>query len=1363
MSSTVEQRPRTSSPAVLSEFFEDSARRWPGALAVDVPPASDRPQRQTLTYAELKRDSDLLAGMVRAASGQGRVTAILLGRTTPRLYAAQLAVLRAGSAYVCVDPSFPDDQFAHILRDSAAGALITDEVGAQRAARVGYGGPVIRADLPLLPVAAPLPPHPEPEDLAYLIYTSGSTGRPKGVMITHRGAGNLVGGDLAEFGLGIDDRVAQGSSPAYDSSVEEVWLALAAGATVVPMDDETARLGPDLVPWLREERITVLCPPPTLLRATGCADPETELPALRLLYVGGEALPEDVAERWSRGRRMVNGYGPTECTVTCLRQDIVAGQPVAIGKPVPGMWAWVLDEDLNPVLAGERGELCMGGPGLAVGYLNQPELDADKFPRHPGFGRVYRTGDLVHAEPDGTIFYHGRIDSQVKLRGYRIELEAIESCLSRCPGVREAACRVQGEGAGQVLAAHIVPVDPAAPPEDESLRQGLRQSLPEYMVPAVFGTIAELPRNTSGKLNRRELPELAVGTSGPRSAGPPPQDPLALGIAQAVQRVLNLSHPPAADEDFFTALGGNSLTGAMLITELRKQPATAGITVRDLYEARTVGELARRAVPPESTSDSAKSRYGSGNALAATAAQSVWLLGELVLGAAVAFFTVFWVLPWLSDVLGLVPLIELSPLLFSLVTAVFTPLSVAIAVTAKKLLIGRYEAVRAPAWSGFHVRMWVVRQFLRFVPWNTIAGTEFQCTALRALGARIGKRVHIHRGVNLQQGGWDLLEIGDDVTIGQDVQLGLVHLDAGQVVLGSVTLHEGATLETRSGMGPNTTLGRDSWLSALAFLPAGGAVPEGERWDGVPAQPAGAAPTPPWPTSTGRQLSPRMHGLATILANSALSWFTAIPYTLSFVLISAWFDLSYKSLLAALAHPADNLPLLVTLAVSACLALVGSVAVQAVAAQVLGPVTPGVISRWSPGYIRVWLKSGLVNSAGTWLSGGIFWPWWLRAAGMRLGTGCEISTIIDVVPELVRIDRDTFFADGIYLGGPRIQRGVVSLGEVSLGANTFLGNHAVIPPGQSLPEDILIGISTVADDSLVRPGSSWFGHPPFELPRREVVSVDRSLTHEPATIRVVNRFFWEWLRFTLPLFPLAAFTLWTAGVVAVSVLPFWAFLLVGVPAVSLATAAGLCLVVLVLKWGLLGRVREGTHPLWSCWCSRWDFLYVAWGFIAGRALSTLEGTLLLPIYLRCIGMRIGRRVVLGEGFAQIVDPDMLEFGDGATVNAMFQAHTFEDRVLKIGHVRVGAHSTLGNATVPLYGAVVGEYTSVMPHSVVMKREHLEPGLRYAGAPTRRQEPGAGNEGYDIRRRELGDTLWGVHPVEIGFGRHRAPRHPGRPG
>lgn len=1312
-------RPSAVDGRALPELFEESARRWPDACALDLPAAEGRPRRR-VTYGELRTQSELVAGAV-AGSGFTGVVAILLPRTTEWLHAAQLGVLRSGSAHVCLDPGFPDGQLRQILADSAVPLVITDAAGEERLRALGYQGRILRQDRPLPGPDFP-PAAPDPDDLAYLIYTSGTTGEPKGVMIAHRGIAGLVRSDVEEFDLGPGDRVAQGSSSAYDSSVEETWMALAAGATVVVMDDDVARLGPDLVPWLRNERITVLCPPPTLLRAADCADPSAELPELRLLYVGGEALPADVADAWSPGRRMVNGYGPTECTVTCLRQDVVPGEPVGIGHPVPGMRAWVLDADLEPVAPGEKGELCLGGDGLALGYLNEPDKTADRFPRHPELGRIYRTGDLVHRDPDGAFVAHGRIDSQVKVRGYRIELEAVEACLARCAGVREAAVRVQGEGASQVLTAHIVPVDEQIPPADVLAGQ-LREVLPSYMVPSRFGLLRQLPRGTSGKVRRDDLPELAVVAAGASSAVP--EGGIAGSIAGSLREVLGL---PAVgmDDDFFVDLGGSSLQAAMLVSRLRADPDTAGLAVRDIYSGRTIRELValvEEPQPEQSASAPVPQRAENGRAWMATATQTSWLVLELLGVSAVGYLLFFWLLPWVSSAVGFLPLLIASPVLMWLARPLLAPVTVLLTVLAKKALIGEYVAESVPVWSSRGVRMWLLRQVARLVPWQAIAGTEYQSSVLRALGARIGKRVHIHRGVNLMQGGWDLLEVGDDVTLSQDSAIRLVHLENRHMVIAPATLDDGATLDVRAGVGGHTRMGRGSWLSALSSLPAGAQVADGELADGVPARSRGPAPEPPEITRVGKEFSPRVHGVFMVLGQALLQSVLALPYSVALAaFLVGDFGLNYNSLITALGQPGNNVLLLAVFAAMSCLGLIVSVALQAVLARALGPVRPGVVSRYSLGYVRVWLKSGLVASAGNWLSGGLLWPRWLRLAGMRVGRDCEVSTIIDVVPELVGIGAGSFLADGIYLGGPRVHRGTVLLGTLRLGEGTFVGNHAVLPCNRVLPGDLLIGIATPGDHDGFRPGSSWFGHPPFELPRREIVEADRSLTHEPSVIRRVNRWMWELARFALPLVPLGVLEAWMYGVESVGSVEAVLRFLVLLPAITLGAGLSLGATVLALKWMLLGRVKPTSHPLWSCWCSRWDFLYVAWRVIGGPVLTPLEGTLLLPVFLRRTGMRIGRGVVLGNGFAQIVDPDMIEIGDGATVSAMFQAHTFEDRVLKIDRVRVGDRATLADATVPLYGADIGEDAMVAPHSVVMKQEHLPPGRHYEGAPIRSSSP-----------------------------------------
>jgi non-ribosomal peptide synthetase-like protein len=1314
----------------LYQFFERSVRRFPDRIAVDVPPGINRPDRRTVTYRELDHLCNRVASLIGHRVKQECVVAILLPRRSAYLYAAQLGILKTGAAYTCIDPVFPDEQLRSILEDAQAVALLTDAEGCKRAAAVDFEESLTINIIDTLkqfeiePKEVEPPKNPEwltPSTLAYVIYTSGTTGRPKGVMIENASICNLVAADLDKFQLSPDERISQNSSSAYDSSIEEIWFAFASGATLVVADEDTTRLGPDLIDWLRRERITLFCPPPTLLRTTGCEHPEIEIPDLKFVYVGGEALPLDVAEKWVRGRRLENGYGPTECTITAMHETVVEGEQISIGRPVRNLKAWVLDESLKAVPDGERGELCLGGIGLARGYNNRPELTAEKFPTHPEFGRIYRTGDLVHRDPDGRFFYHSRIDSQVKVRGYRIELEAIEARLAECEGVRDAACRVQENGAQKMIVAFVVSDNANDPRLFDEIRSSLTQTLPLYMVPSRFAFISRLPRSVGGKLNRDKLPRIESGFRDQNEPVTQPRTPIEATIERAFRVVVGMESAIDIHDDFFHRLGGDSLRAAELVSYLRNESSTAGITVRDIYEARTIAELAKRVSAPTAVmyTTSAPLSSEAAHPLLATTVQVIWLLGCLVVLSTLIYVTAFDVVPFLLQSMGLLQFLVLCPILVFLLLIVYTPLSVLVAATIKKTLIGKYTPMRAPVWGSFYVRNWIVRQSVRIIPWKIIEGTIFQSAALRALGARVGKRVHIHRGVNLLQGGWDLLEIGDDVTLGQDTEVRLVEYNDGHILVGPVFLGDGSTLEVRAGVSGNTILESGSYLTALSNLPAGARIPAGERWEGIPAGPAGNSDPTPQISSNGVIVSPLINSILMMLSRIALWILLALCVELPTIVFSAVKDVSandfFQWLLDPWDHPSEILFafLLVTAPVPI------TVIIQAIITRALGRVRPAVINRWSLAYIRVWLKTEIVDSAGTWLSGTVFWPLWLRLAGMTIGRGCEISTIIDVVPELVSIGDESFFADGIYLCGPRVHRGTVDLAPARLGKNTFLGNHSVIPGGQDLPDNLLIGVCTVANDKTVRTGTAWFGQPPFELPRREEVEFGRQLTHEPNLIRYLDRLFWETLRNGLPVFPLLVIPFWyqlLAETHAAWGSPL--FFLVASPLITLGEMSLFCLLVLALKWILLGRVRPGIHAFWSCWCSRWDFLYVAWGFYGSTILSFLEGTLILSWYLRAMGVKIGRRVILAGSFAQVVDPDMLQFEDGATVSCQFQAHTFEDRVLKIDRVNIRRQASVGSQAVLLYGADVGAGTQVAPHSVVMKRETLRPGMVYSGCPTR---------------------------------------------
>lgn len=652
-------------PLLLHHFFDNAVRRWPKRIAVEVPPDSGRPVRSFITYAELAREAHQIAALLGALVTGECVVAILLPRRSHHLYAAQLGVLHAGAAYTCIDPAFPDARIREILEDSAAAAFLADAAGLERA-RSGHFGAAPRFDITaaLAPADPPSPPAwLTPESLAYTIYTSGTTGRPKAVMIEHRSVSNLVASDLDEFHLAPDARVSQNSSSSYDSSVEEIWLAFASGATLVMMDEETARLGPDLVGWLRRERITVFCPPPTLLRAIGCANPQVELPELAFVYLGGEALPQDISDLWAPGKLLVNGWGPTECTVTTTRAAMRAGSPVHIGKPIRAVQAWILNDSLEEVPDGQWGELAIGGVALARGYWNRSELTAEKFPVHPRLGRIYRSGDLAHRDSDGNLHCHGRIDSQVKIRGYRVELEEIEAHLAACPGVHAAACRIQDDGGQPLLVAFLLPSDSAVPPSPDSLKSILREIVPSYMVPARFGLLAKLPVTVGGKLNRAALPHLDPPAAA-ESAAAPPRDSMESLLAGAFGDILGQA--VSIHDDFFASLGGDSLRAAQLVTRLRHLTPSTPVAVRDVYETRTVAALAERmrAAPPMAPAPAEKKTAvlpRGGHPFFSTVVQAVWLLLTFAVVAAAAYYVVFEAAPRLARGLGIFPLLLLAP------------------------------------------------------------------------------------------------------------------------------------------------------------------------------------------------------------------------------------------------------------------------------------------------------------------------------------------------------------------------------------------------------------------------------------------------------------------------------------------------------------------------------------------------------------------------------------------------------------------------------------------------------------------------------------------------------------------------------
>ena len=541
----------------VHELVEAWADRAPDALAV-------ANSQRSLTYGELEAGANRLARrLIRLGVCPEDRVGVCLERSAD-LPLALLGVLKAGAAYLPLDPGHPAERLAYILEDSAVRVLITSDTL--------QGLEEESAERPRVPGTA--------SNLAYVIYTSGSTGRPKGTELAHAGLLNLIAWHQREYGITPADRTTQVASPAFDASVWEIWPTLAGGASLHFPPEDARSSPPDLLAWLAEQGITV-CFLPTPL-AEACLELEPPELSLRFLLTGGDRLHR-IERRLPF--RLINHYGPTEGTVVATAGEVGDETAPPIGRPIDNFRAHVLDRHLQPVPVGVVGELLIGGTGLARGYLGRPELTAEKLVPDPfsDGARLYRTGDLVRWRRDGRLDFVGRIDHQVKIRGFRIELGEIEGVLREHPEVRDAVVVAREDGGERRLVAYVTGTG------GEGLRAFLADRLPTYMVPAAFVALSDLPLSPNGKVDLAALPAPEAGRPMEEKAGP--RTPTEEMLAVIWGRVLGLATGVGPDDDFF-ALGGHSLLATQVLSRIRESFRVEP-PLRAVFESPSLAALAR--------------------------------------------------------------------------------------------------------------------------------------------------------------------------------------------------------------------------------------------------------------------------------------------------------------------------------------------------------------------------------------------------------------------------------------------------------------------------------------------------------------------------------------------------------------------------------------------------------------------------------------------------------------------------------------------------------------------------------------------------------------------------------------------------
>jgi len=1260
-----------------------------------------------LTYDQLDARANRLARhLLRRGARPGDRIGLLFDQAV-HSYIGMLAVLKIYAAYVPLDAGFPPDRLSYIVHDAGvrivlslshladrlqridAPLLCVDEVAARIAAEAGHRLTDAEKSDPV-------------DELCYIIYTSGSTGRPKGVAIQHASICNFVRVAAEVYGLRSRDRVYQGMTIAFDFSVEEIWVPLVVGATLVPKPAGSSLLGSELREYL-QANVTALCCVPTLL-----ATLDKDIPGLRFLLVSGEACPQDLIARWHKpDRRFLNVYGPTEATVTATWTPVNPHKPPTIGVPLPTYSVVILDPAGEKALPrGEMGEIGIAGIGLATGYVNRDDLTERAFIRdflgidgNPS-GRIYRTGDLGRVNDDGEIEYHGRIDTQVKIRGYRIELTEIESVLLQVPGIAQTVVGTYEPEPGAVeLVGYYSLRKGNACVDQQELYEHLRERLPSYMVPAYLEELAVIPMLPSDKADRKNLP----APSGQRSLGTQqeyvgPTTGTEKFLADVLAEVVRVERV-SVDSHFFDDLGANSLLMARFCARIRERTDLPSVSMKDVYLHPTVRSLACAldAVPAASGVPAAT------RAVTQARTSRYVLCGvlQLLMFLATAYLSANFVvlgLEWASAGTGVVD-VYLRSLVFGCATFVYV---CTLPVLAKWLLIGRWRRQEIRIWSLAYVRFWTVKTLIKSSPMALFAGSPLYVLYLRMLGAKVGKGVVIFSASPVCT---DLLTIGDGTVIRASCAFSGYRAHAGVIQTGAITLGKKVFVGEKTVLDIETSMGDGAQLGHASSLHAAQAVPDGERWHGCPAQQTDA---------NYLTVDPARCGTLRRVAYSGLQLFNllAVFGPLS-VVIAVTSLLGTREAASGWTFFRDALVLSLVLFFGGL--LIGLAFVVTVPRVLNLFVRPDVVH---PLYgFHHWVYRAIARMTNVPFFTDLFGDssyvvHYLRALGYDLcrvvQTGSNFgSELRHGTPYLTTVGTGTMVSDALTIMNADISSTSFRVSRVTIGERNFLGNNIAYPAGARTGDNCLLGTKVaVPIGGDLRENVGLLGSPCFEIPRS--VQRDSRFDELKSGDELRRR--------------LAAKNRYNIATMAWFLLVGW-FRLFVMTLLALATGDlyhrfGAWALTVAVVSGLLFRIAFGVlvertvtrfRSLHPQLCSIYD-PYFWWHErlwkLGGSAL--FSGTPFKNVIWRLLGVRIGRRVF--DDGCGIPEKTLVAIGDDCTLNAgsVIQCHSLEDGTFKSDRTTIGAGCTVGVEAFIHYGVTMGDGSVLDADSFLMKGEEVAP-------------------------------------------------------
>ena len=1353
----------------LTEIFSRSAKRFHDLPALQIPHTGE-----SLTFAELDARAETIAAAVSAfLTGPDQVVGVAMSQDNWQIVASHLGVLRAGGTLMFLDATLPEVLITHMLRDAQPVLVLTR--GQRRFRDLPTLDVLEIAEKDIKPRTPPTWLDDPTQRLATIFYTSGTAGMPKGVECPHAGYVNLALSYADYFDLvpGID-ATSLTSSLGYDGSVSEMYSAWVSGCAVVMLTKDQTRSGPDLAPILREAEVTVLfCPPVLFTTLTPTPEVDLPYPICRYIVAAGEAFPSALVEPWTRARRqIINTYGPTEASTDTSRQSLQPGEPITIGSPFASVTYVILEVgEPRPLPHGEEGELCIGGVHVARGYRNLPEQTAQKFVTHPQFGRLYRTGDKCKIDiQTQRVHFLGRIDAQLKVRGHRVEAQAVEDILqTQFSEVESAVLDYQNEALVAFVVAPSVSegamsgVAPAPAAWLARVTATLAEQLPAVSVPTRIFLVEKFEMQPiSGKIDRKRLPNLSkflgngVGRGGDydrvglvnmgEAEVAPPQSltPTTRECEEVLAICRQVFEVPLGPDDRFVDVGGHSIAIARLAQKL--QSAGWGVPVRALLsDCDTVRKIACRPRIVEQIEASAapsksKARWAERDEAAAELLPIGYFTSLQVLFATLLYF------PTLAVLASVILFVDVDDFgtfatvsVWSLVAVGFllylislvVPFANLLWVMGIKLVIGGHIYRNGvtpgvyPKWSRMHLRVWCIGRLENSVllPLAAVRSAPLMAFALRQLGARVGKNLQCAHDAYLS-GPLDLITIDDDVAIQTGAYIQTTSWSGQDLHVGPVHLESGCKIGMRAAVANNVTVGRGSWITP--FTPILSDVGAHEMWEGAPARFVGSCTELKRTAKVCRYAYPIwLLETVNIVMQAFLSFCLLVVPAVTLTWLAIRLIPAGELELFSLHLMVTPLPeILWQVTLYAFITAWASIVLTSLLVCVFvrfTAVSPGLYPSRGLKCALLLYRMNLMNRIQR------LWTWtimgqYLRAlAGMhfrRVGAS-ECDLMINLVPELATADSQVFWSNGSFTNMLDYGAEHCKLRQLDMPRNFFSSNNCVAEGGH-FPSNFLLGVSTPGSDirfrrqvrSRLGDPITVAGNPPVKFASASFEAQNR--THEPPGLRLFLTRVLLFDFFSIGILRIAETLVFMVLYVCLFRLGWHP--IIGAVIALVLTAVSLVLFSMAVKKAFVGKEWGANHatPFWSWRHFAYFFAQDCFFIWCRRPLDFCAGTILSNPVLRWMGCRIGHRTIITRPM-QCSDWNAVSFGNDCMIDGFLQLHTFENMNLQVKRTEIQNSCTVGFGATVMGGAVIQPNTTLLPLSMVLKDMNMLTAT-YEGSP-----------------------------------------------